>query len=97
MKNPKTTKRNSIRIGLVAPHMFLHREILPRVIFSPGQLALDLASGLQKLGADVTLFSPGPVDTPVKNVTADLSYFEAELAGRGDTYLDLLKNIHLRL
>lgn len=71
--------------------MFLHREILPRVIFSPGQLALDLASGLQKLGADVTLFSPGPVDTPVKNVTADLSYFEAELAGRGDTYLDLLK------
>lgn len=90
MKNPKTTKSN-LRIGLVAPHMFLHREILPRVIFSPGQLALDLASGLQKLGAEVTLFSPGPVDTPVINCTADLSYFEAELAGRGDTYIDLLK------
>nr|AIA15914.1 Glycosyl transferases group 1 [uncultured bacterium] len=71
--------------------MFLHREILPRVIFSPGQLALDLVSGLQNLGADVTLFSPGPVDTPVKSINADLSYFEAELAGRGDTYLDLLK------
>jgi glycosyltransferase involved in cell wall biosynthesis len=92
MKNPKTTARkNSLRVGLVAPHMFLHREILPRVIFSPGQLALDLASGLQRRGADVTLFSPGPVDTPVTNITADLSYFEAELAGRGDTYLDLLK------
>lgn len=80
-----------MRVGLVVPHIFLHKDILPNVIFSPGKLALDLAVGLQKLGADVTLFSPGPADTSVKNVTADLSYFEQELAGRGDTYLDLLK------
>ena len=69
----------------------MHRDILPHVIFSPGKLALDLAAGLQELGAEVTLFSPGPADTAVRNVTADLSLFEAELAGRGDSYIDLLK------
>ena len=83
--------RSKLRIGLVAPHIFLHREILPQVIFSPGQLAIDLAHGLQDLGADVTLFSPGPVDVQVRNVTADLTLFDQELAGRGDSYLDLLK------
>ena len=84
-------KRSNIRIGLVAPHIFLHRDILPQVIFSPGQLAIDLADGLQTLGADVTLFSPGPVATTARNITADLSLFEQELAGRGDSYIDLLK------
>lgn len=79
------------RIGLVVPHIFLHRDIMPDVIFSPGQLALDLANGLVTEGANVTLFSPGPVDTQAKNVTADLSYFEHELALRGDSYTDLLK------
>lgn len=88
--SPKPTK-NSLRIGLVAPHIFLHRDILPGVIFSPGQLALDLVRGLQQFGADITLFSPGPVDTPVKNIHANLAYFESELAGRGDTYVSLLK------
>lgn len=80
-----------MRIGIVAPHIFMHREILPRVIFSPGDLVLGLAAGLKGQGAEVTLFTPGPVDTPVRNATADLSYFERELAGRGDTYIDLLK------
>jgi len=80
-----------MRIGLVVPHIFLHKDILPGVIFSPGKLALELAAGLEAMGAEVTLFSPGPADTSVKNVTADLRYFEAELAGRGDSYLDLLK------
>lgn len=69
----------------------MHRDILPKVIFSPAKLALSLAEGLQKEGMDITLFSPGPVDTPVRNVTADLTYFERELALRGDTYIDLLK------
>lgn len=80
-----------MRIGIVVPHIFMHRDILPKVIFSPAPLALDLAEGLQEAGAKVTLFSPGPVDTTVRNITADLSYFEVELAGRGDTYVDLLK------
>lgn len=80
-----------MRIGIVVPHIFMHRDILPRVIFSPATLALDLAEGLKTLGQDVTLFSPGPVDTAATNVTADLSLFEQELAGRGDTYIDLLK------
>ena len=80
-----------MKIGLVVPHIFLHREILPKVIFSPGQLAVDLAEELTSQGNKVVLFSPGPVDTMVRNITADLGPFEEELAGRGDTYLDLLK------
>ena len=87
----KTTNKNSLRIGLVVPHIFMHREILPHVIFSPAKLALDLAEGLAREGQVVTLFSPGPVDTTVRNITADLTYFEQELAGRGDSYTDLLK------
>jgi glycosyltransferase involved in cell wall biosynthesis len=80
-----------MRIGLIVPHIFLHKAILPNVIFSPGTLALQLASGLSALGAKVTLFSPGPAGTAVPNITADLSYFEAELKLRGDGYIDLLK------
>lgn len=80
-----------MRVGIVVPHIFMHRDILPEVIFSPARLAIDLCAGLQQLGADVTLFSPGPVNTNAHNITADLSYFEQELAGRGDTYIDLLK------
>lgn len=80
-----------MRIALVVPHIFMHQDILPNVIFSPGTLALDLANGLQASGAEVTLFTPGPVATEAHNVCADLSYFEAELAARNDTYIDLLK------
>ncbi|HSD55973.1 MAG TPA: glycosyltransferase [Candidatus Saccharimonadales bacterium] len=80
-----------MKVGIVVPHIFMHRDILPNVIFAPAKLALDLSEGLQKEGAEVTLFSPGPIDTTVQNITADLSYFEKELAGRGDTYIDLLK------
>jgi len=69
----------------------MHRGILPNVIFSPAKLALDLVDGLQQSGADVTFFSPGPIDTTARNITADLSYFEQELSLRGDTYTDLLK------
>lgn len=69
----------------------MHRDILPGVIFSPGVLALDLARQLGNNDIDVTLLTPGPTDTNVTNITADLTYFEQELAGRGDSYLDLLK------
>lgn len=85
-----TTKR-PIRVALVVPHIFLHRDILPHVIFSPGRLAIQLAEGLQQQGVEVTLYSPGPVDTSVPNIQADMSYFDRELAGRGDNYIDLLK------
>jgi glycosyltransferase involved in cell wall biosynthesis len=66
-------------------------DILPRVIFSPGVLALGLAAGLEAEGASVTLFTPGDMKSGVKNVTADLSGFEAELELRGDSYIELLK------
>lgn len=87
----KLRLKNSLRVGLVVPHIFMHRDILPQVIFSPGRLAIDLAEGLLGLGVDITLFTPGPVETRVPNVTANLSYFEQELAGRGDSYTNLLK------
>lgn len=83
--------KSGLRVGLVVPHIFIHRDILSNVIFSPGQLALDLAAGLGQLGAEVTLFTPGPADTTVPNVTADMSLFEQELAGRGYGYVELLK------
>ena len=69
----------------------MHEAILPQVIFSPGALALQLADNLVDLGHDVTLMTPGPVETKARNVPADLSYFERELQSRGDTYLELLK------
>lgn len=83
-----------MKIAIVVPHMFMHRDILPQVIFSPAVLAIQLAEGVQRLGGpgvEVTLFSPGPVDTSVRNITADLSLFEQELAGRGYGYTELLK------
>lgn len=86
------SSRELVRVALVVPHIFMHREILPSVIFSPGALAMSLAESLSFLdGVEVTLFSPGPVDTTVPNITADLSLFEEELAGRGDSYTDLLR------
>lgn len=87
MMNPK----NKLRVALVVPHIFLHRDILPNVIFSPGKLALELANNLSTCNIEVALFSPGPVDVNIKNINADLSYFETELALRGDTYINLLK------
>lgn len=80
-----------MKIGIVVPHIFMQREILPNVIFSPGMLAIDLAEGLQALGEDVTLLTPGPITANVQNITADMRYFEAELRGRGYGYLELLK------
>jgi glycosyltransferase involved in cell wall biosynthesis len=87
-----TTKpRNKLCIGLVVPHIFMHRDVLPQVIFSPGHLALDLADELTRQNTEVILFTPGPIRTVAHNQTADLSLFEQELAGRGDSYVDLLK------
>lgn len=87
----KKKPKNNLRVAFVVPHLFIHRDILPKVIFSPGELAVELIEGMTKQGVDVTLFAPGPVATTVPTITADLSYFEAELAKRGDTYIDLLK------
>jgi glycosyltransferase involved in cell wall biosynthesis len=54
------------------------------VIFSPGELARDLARGLAaREDIDLTLFTAGEVDCGVKCVAADWSGLEAELAGRG--------------
>lgn len=85
------SQKNRLKVALVIPHIFLHRDILPNVIFAPGTLAMELADGLAKNDIDVTLFTPGPVGTTVPNIHADMSYFERELSGRGDSYIDLLK------
>ncbi|MCL1876998.1 glycosyltransferase [Candidatus Saccharibacteria bacterium] len=87
-------KKNSsspVRVALVVPHIFINRDILSHVIFSPGRLALDLAAGLGDFGVDVTLCTPGAAEASVQNLTADMSYFDKELARRGYGYLELLK------
>ena len=89
-----TTKKKSsraLRVGVVVPHIFMQQALLHDVIFSPAELALSLVNGLSGLEVDVTLFTPGPVDSKAQAFVADLSYFGRELASRGDTYLDLLK------
>lgn len=87
----KKRKTNKLRVAFVVPHIFIKNDILPHVIFSPGRLALDMTNEMQDQGADVTLFTPGYADTKLRNITADLLYFDQELKGRGDTYMDLLK------
>lgn len=66
-------------------------ELLSRVIFSPGTLAMDLADHLHLLGHQVTLFTPGVVTTKTTNLTANLSLLKTELNLRGDDELSLLK------
>lgn len=75
----------------MVPHIFMQDTILPHVIFSPGPLAIQLCDQLVDSGHYVTLFSPGAVTTKAVNHIADLSFFERELEGRGDGYLDLLR------
>lgn len=91
--NPPTSSNNrhKLRIAIVVPHIFMHQDILPHVIFAPGQLAISLANKLTDFSHEVTLFTPGPVLTKAHNVSADLSLFEDELAKRSDSYLDLLR------
>lgn len=84
-------EQSRLRVGVVVPHIFIMRGILEHVIFSPGRLAISLCEELVRHDIDVTLFAPGKVATTVPVVTADMSCFEKELAGRGDTYMDLLK------
>lgn len=84
-------QKSRLKVALVVPHIFLHRDILPNVIFSPGILALELAKGLADFDIDVTLFTPGPINAKIAAITADMSYFESELASRGYGYIELLK------
>lgn len=95
-RKSKTSKsefkpHSKLRIGLVVPHIFMQDKLLPDVIFSPGNLAVDLADSLAERNLDVTLFTPGPVATKAKNISSDLSYFERELDLRGYGYIELLK------
>lgn len=87
----KIKSEASLSIGIVVPHIFMHQDILNNVIFAPGKLAIDLAEVINSLGHRATLYTPGPINTSVINITADLEYFEQELALRNDTYIDLLK------
>lgn len=80
-----------MRVAIVAPHIFMQDQLLSRVIFSPGDLAVALADELVGQGINVTLASPGPVTTKARNLTADLTLFQTELDGRGDDYMSLLK------
>ena len=89
--NKSDLQSRKLKVGVVVPHIFMHEKILPHVIFSPGNLAIELANGLTNLGLEVTLYTPGPIQSLAHNITADMSYFDSELAGRDDSYIDLLK------
>lgn len=91
MRKKNNNLNQTLNIALVVPHIYMQDQILGDVIFSPAQLALDLAKGLKAYGHEVVLYTPGSVTTPVENITADLSGFEAELAARGNSYIELLK------
>ncbi len=66
-----------MKIALLVPHIFMWKEI--KTIFAPARLAIDLAEGLSKMGHEVTLFSPGPINTKVQNINSDLKYFKKEV------------------
>lgn len=80
-----------MNIAVVVPHIFMQDGLLKHVIFSPAELAIELAEGLQEAGHTVYLYTPGPVATNVQSVTSDMSGFEAELQLRGYGYTELLK------
>lgn len=86
-----TSSISTLRIGVVVPHIFMQDTLLSDVIFSPGPLALQLCDGLRRLGHDVTIYTPGAVETSVRNIVSDSTLFERELKGRGDAQIDLLK------
>lgn len=85
----------ALRVGLVVPHIFMQDDILPDVIFSPGELAIQLADQLTEEAVHITLFTAGKVTTKARQINADLTFFQAELEARGDTYLSLLKKYPL--
>jgi glycosyltransferase involved in cell wall biosynthesis len=89
-----------LRVAFVVPHIFVGDVLREKVIFSPGELAREFADADwaelarengERRPVELTLFSPLPVKCRAKNVVADSSGFEAELAGRGYGYLELLK------
>jgi len=83
-------KQSLVRVAFVVPHIFMGDELRAQVIFSPGELARELANARFE-GVELTLFSPLAVKSRAKNVVADSSGFRRELAGRGYGYLELLK------
>lgn len=74
-----------MKIAIVVPHFFMQDYYLKNAIFSPGFLAIDLATELAKLNNYVTLFSPKKVTLPknVKNIVSDYSLIQKELDLRG--------------
>jgi glycosyltransferase involved in cell wall biosynthesis len=73
-----------LRLALVAPHLYLRQEFSNKVIFSPGELLLELASTLAALGVEVTVYAPGKLKLPdVKVVYPETTELDSELAQRG--------------
>lgn len=80
-----------VRVAFVVPHIFMCDYIRDGVIFSPGDLAIDICNGIYGSNINITLFSPGSVRSVPKNITADMSLFNKELEGRGYGYKELLR------
>jgi len=79
-----------MKVAILAPHMFMHKDIVHKTIFSPGELVIDLVKEMKKKGLDITFISPNYNIQAVENINGDLGYVEEELKLRGYGIMELL-------
>ncbi|MDQ6984840.1 MAG: glycosyltransferase [Candidatus Dojkabacteria bacterium] len=91
LREQMTAPNFPIRIAFVCPHIFMSDELMSDNIFSPGDLAIDLANGLAEAGAEVTLFSPGVVG---RDNSKGKRFFDPTKKSKGKRYFaPTVKNI----
>lgn len=67
-----------MRIGLLAPSMYMSPVHFKDMVFAPRSLAVSLADGLVDRGHDVYLFSSGDIQTKAHLVSGDARLLETE-------------------
>lgn len=80
-----------MKVAIVAPHMFMHKDIVHNTIFAPGVLVIDLINGLKAVGVDVTFISPNYQIDGLKNINGDLNLLNEELSLRNYSLFELLQ------
>lgn len=67
-----------MRIGLLAPSMYMSPVHFADMVFAPRSLAISLADGLVARGHDVYVFSSGDIHTKATLVPGDMRLLETE-------------------
>lgn len=80
-----------MKIAILVPHMFMHKDLVYKTIFAPGILAIDLVNGLKEKNCEITFISPNFRIEGVKNINGDLKYFNEELKLRDYGIFELLQ------